>query len=133
MIETNSYSLTKKSFLRLRPRTWLNDECINAYVALVNLREQQRGVQDCFAFNTFFFTMLENMRKDGCYNFKKLARIVDKKGVKLRNLRNILVPINVKDYHWLLLCCHLPTNTFYVLDSMGSSKEQAAHYIDIVR
>ena len=133
VVETNDYVLTKKSFLRLKPRTWFNDECINAYVALVNRREKSRNKEDCFAFNTFFFTMLENMRKNGCYNFQKLIRIVDKKGVKLRNLKTILVPINVKDYHWLLLSCHLPTNTFFVLDSMGSSKEQAAGYVDIVR
>ena len=36
VIETKEYTLTKQSFLRLQPNTWLNDECVNAYVALIN-------------------------------------------------------------------------------------------------
>ena len=49
---------------------------INAYVSMINQHHQ-----DSFAFNTFFFTMLQHMRNSGQYNFRKLQRIVEKKKV----------------------------------------------------
>lgn len=84
VISTDSYSLTKQSFERLSKQRWLNDECLNAYVSLINSREAQRcgPKHPCtFAFNTFFFTMLEEMRESNTYNFRKLQRIVNKKKV----------------------------------------------------
>ena len=60
IIETKDYQLQKQSFLRLNPGKWLNDEVINAYVALVN---SISGTT--FAFNTFFFTKLQDMRRTG--------------------------------------------------------------------
>lgn len=33
-----NYVISKASLERLRPRKWLNDEIVNAYIALVNMR-----------------------------------------------------------------------------------------------
>ena len=33
-----NYQITRSSLERLQPRKWLNDEIINAYISLVNLR-----------------------------------------------------------------------------------------------
>jgi hypothetical protein len=55
-----NYFITRGSIERLRPGKWLNDEIINAYIRLVNLRKSMKG----YAVNTFFYTMLENMRKN---------------------------------------------------------------------
>jgi len=134
VIEDEEYVLTKESFNRFRPNTWLNDECINAYVSLINRREKERGTGvNTFAFNTFFFTMLERMQQDGTYNLRKFMRIVEKKKVKLRAVKNILMPINIQHYHWLLLDCNLETNSFYLVDSMGTSREQAAYFVDVAK
>ena len=55
-----NYFINRGSFERLRPGKWLNDEIINAYIRLVNLRKSMKG----YAVNTFFYTMLENMKKN---------------------------------------------------------------------
>ena len=120
VIKSQGFELMKKSFNKLSAG-WLNDECINAYVHILNSHPQS----SCFAFNTFFYTMLEDMRSRDKYDFNKLNRIVSKKKVKLRECTNVLVPINIKNYHWLLLNCNLVENTFYVLDSMGTDKPTA--------
>ena len=54
IIESNSYSLQKASFMRLKPAVWLNDEVMNAYVSLVNEVDPANTI----AFNTFFYTQL---------------------------------------------------------------------------
>ena len=36
VVDCSGYSLTKSSFMRLQPGRWLNDECINAHISLVN-------------------------------------------------------------------------------------------------
>jgi Ulp1 family protease len=33
------YEIARGSMERLQPRKWLNDEIINAYIALVNIRQ----------------------------------------------------------------------------------------------
>ena len=139
--------------MRLSHGRWLNDECVNAYIALIN--KQQRGpdqeprpsrtteqiVQDTFVFNSFFFTQLQNMRKNKDYSFTKLQRVVTEKKVNLRRCKNIVVPINIKSSHWLLLNLNTSTNTFYIIDSMLSSSESQQvlikryenEYVDLVR
>jgi Ulp1 family protease len=62
-----------------------------------------------------------------------LNRIVTKKKVKLRDKTNLLVPINIRDYHWLLLNCDLVSNTFYVLDSMGILHGSAQSHIAVFK
>lgn len=72
------------------------------------------------------------MRRTNQYSFKKLLRIVNKKNVSLRNLTNILIPINIESYHWLLMNLNMVTSTFEIIDSMSTSKEQARDYVSLV-
>jgi hypothetical protein len=69
-----NYFITRGSIDRLRPGKWLNDEIINAYIRLINLRKSMKG----YALNTFFYTMLENMKKNNDYNYDKLNRVLKK-------------------------------------------------------
>lgn len=134
IIKSDLYQISKQSFDRLRPGKWLNDEIINAYVSLINQREklENQGQVQTFAFNTFFYEMLLEMAKKGNYNFRKLQRIVDRQKVKLRSLKNIMIPINIKHCHWLLMALDLTENSFYILDSMGSTKQNATAYVKTV-
>lgn len=132
VVKSDLYQLTKSSFERLGPGQWLNDEVINAYIALVNKRERGSGAISSFAFNTFFFTQLQDMNRLGAYNFGKLARIVNKQKVKLRNLRQVFIPINLKDHHWLLMYLDMDASTFYVLDSMSAGLAEAEGYVRAV-
>lgn len=59
VVQHEGIQLYKKSFMRLRPGNWLNDECINAYSYLINQRENQKADGKhpiTFAFDTFFYT-----------------------------------------------------------------------------
>jgi len=73
------------------------------------------------------------MRQQGSYNFRKLQRIVQKKKVNLRRLKNVLIPINIKSSHWLLMNLNMSSGTFEVLDSMSTNLQNVEHHIDIVR
>ena len=73
------------------------------------------------------------MKRLGQYNFRKLQRIVDKQKVNLRTLKTILIPINLTDSHWLLMSLDLTENVFYVIDSMGSSRQSAEQHVNVVK
>lgn len=136
IIKHELYEITRKSFERLNPGVWLNDEIMNGYVSLINKRCRSTETGDrrtCFAFYTTFYTMLTDMNRLGTYNFRKLQRIVEKQKVNLRTLKTILIPINLTDSHWLLMSLDLTENIFYIIDSMGSSKQSAEHYVNVVR
>ena len=77
--------------------------------------------------------MLTDMNRLGTYNFRKLRRIVDKQKVNLRTLKTILIPINLTDSHWLLMSLDLVDNVFYVIDSMGSTKQSAEHHVNVIK
>ena len=72
------------------------------------------------------------MNRLGTYNFGKLARIVNKQKVKLRNMRQIFIPINLKDSHWLLMYLDMELSTFYVLDSMSTGLAAAEGHVRLV-
>lgn len=74
-----NYTLTKSSLERFKPGRWLNDEILNAYISLVNLRQPSQA----YVFNTFFYTMLEDMHARGDYSFTKCERILKRKKVDL--------------------------------------------------
>lgn len=59
--EKANYRVTKGSLKRLSPGKWFNDEIINAYISLINKREQEMNLGSVFTFNTYFYTMLESM------------------------------------------------------------------------
>ena len=106
---------------RLLPGKWLNDEIINGYVSLINEREKEQNLGNVYIFNTYFYTMIEGMLKRGDYDYKKLERILTRKKINLRNYKTVVVPINIKKYHWLMLCADLVEDKFYVIDSMKAS------------
>ena len=123
--EKGNYSLTKGSLKRLLPNQWFNDEIINGYVSLINLREKETGSGNVFCFNSFFYTLLESSLSKGQYDFKKLERIVTKKKVNLRNYKMIVIPVNIQHYHWFVLAADLPRNTIYIIDSLTHLEEAA--------
>ena len=67
--ETADYTISLASIKRLEPRKWLNDEIINAYISLINERDNIMNNGNVFIFNTFFFTMIEDMIKRNDYSY----------------------------------------------------------------
>lgn len=124
-----NYRLTKGSLKRLGPGKWFNDEIINGYVNLINERDKEFGAGSVFCFNTYFYTMIEDMLKRGDYEFKRLERVLIRKNVNLKNFKMIMVPINIEKSHWFLLCLDLVDDKFLVIDSMHSSLERANQFV----
>lgn len=100
----------------MRPGKWLNDEIINAYVRLINMRKASKG----YVLNTFFYTMLENMSLNKDYKYEKLSRVLKKQKItSLSNFPLTLIPVNIRHTHWLLLVLDPKLRQISVLDSMG--------------
>jgi sentrin-specific protease 1 len=118
--DTANYILTKSSLERLKPGRWLNDEVLNAYISLVNLRST---TTHAFVFNTFFYTMLEDMHGRGSYSYTKCERVLKRKKVDLRatGYRHIVFPINVRSSHWYLAVYIIDTKEIVIVDSLISS------------
>ena len=93
-----NYVLSRSSLERLKPRKWLNDEVVNAYISLVN----QRPAQKAYVMNTFFYTMLEDMRDRSDYVYTKCERILKRKKVNLADYQLTIVPVNITGSHWFL-------------------------------
>ena len=72
------------------------------------------------------------MNRLGTYNFTKLARIVNKQKVNLRYMRQVFIPINLRDSHWLLMYLDMEASTFFVLDSMSTGLAAAEGYVRVV-
>ena len=83
--------------------------------------------------NSFFFTMLEDMKANKDYKFSKLDRWI-KKNLKSRNAtaqhkaythlfdcEALLIPINQTRSHWLLMAVDLKLGKFYIINSMYTS------------
>lgn len=107
---------------------------MNAYIALINFRSLKLGLKNVYAFNTFFFTMIEAMHQKGTYSFPKLLRIITKKKINLIDFSYILLPVNIEHYHWFLMVIDLNKHTVHLLDSMNTGKthEDAKQYLFIV-
>ena len=81
------YTITQASIKRLEPKKWLNDEILNAYITLINERDKIMNNGNVFIFNTFFFTMIEDMIRRDDYSYQKLVRIINRKKINLKNYK----------------------------------------------
>ncbi|EEB89566.1 hypothetical protein MPER_12319 [Moniliophthora perniciosa FA553] len=102
--------VSDQDIVRLKPRTWLNDEVINFYGALILGRSEQyqenkenqkaNGVAgakkslNVHYFSTFFWTKLQ---KEG-YEKGRLAKWTKKVDIFSKDV--ILVPVNHDNVHW---------------------------------
>jgi Ulp1 family protease len=123
----------KGSLERLKPGKWLNDDIINAYISLINMRSQSLGLKKAYIFNTFFYTMIEDMQGRNDYDFKKLMRIINRKKVNLLDYEYVLIPVNQTHYHWYLLSINLRTQTFDLIDSMTTAQETLATSLSVLQ
>ncbi|KAH0473828.1 MAG: hypothetical protein KVP17_001953 [Porospora cf. gigantea B] len=132
----------------LQPGTWLNDEVINAYMQLLNERNarhreafsksqtSQNKVMDVdpdsapsnepgtflppsvYCWNSFFFPKLcgSDWRKSGDY--QAVARWSTRKGIDVFDLDWMVVPVHVKQCHWVCAAVDMRNRRVYYLDSM---------------
>ncbi len=107
LIDKYNIDMTRKKLSCLKPQTWLNDEVINFYVAMMM---QEGG--SIYSFSTFFMIRLFER---GNYTFKNVARWTKK--LDIFRHKKMFIPINYENEHWVLVVIDL-TGTLQVLLSM---------------
>lgn len=86
----NKVSLSVADLLTLKPRTWLNDSVIDAYLSYI----AEQSDLNVFAWTTHFYTRLAETGGSG------VARWAKKRKVRVFDLDVMLVPVNQNNMHW---------------------------------
>lgn len=126
--------LTKHTFATCyTPLAWLNDEIINAYLALLTsyLREStgNAGRHDkprFHAFNSFFFS---NLRDKGYESVRRWATRAKIGGKDLLDVDTVFIPVHHAS-HWTLIVVKPTARTIEHFDSLGSL---SARHVGVVQ
>ncbi|KAL0219829.1 hypothetical protein P9112_005482 [Eukaryota sp. TZLM1-RC] len=103
-------------FLTLHDGNWLNDEVVNGYFKLIQLRsETENDLPKVYSFNSYFYPKLQKN-----YSYKNVKRWTKK--VDLFSFDKILIPCHLGN-HWTLLVIDLYSSEFQYFDSMGGFGE----------
>ena len=138
--------LTGADFLRLAGESWLNDELINSFVALINDRDQLlrtgrrlgaeasslevgRIVPRTRMMNSFFFSRLAP--HPSRYNYEWVRNWGLKMGLDLDAVDKIIVPVNLAKLHWVLVAIDISKCLFYFYDSITRADRHGV--VDVVR
>lgn len=114
-------------FKRLRGERWLNDEIINAYASLVNVRndailkglaaKDREDIPNTYMFNTYFYTRLSSGPES--YDYEGVRRWTTKARIDVTTKDLLLFPINLGNHHWVLAGIDTKEGKFFYLDSMA--------------
>jgi sentrin-specific protease 1 len=122
VVDKFNIDITVGKLVCLRRNTWLNDEVVNFYMAML----QERDARLCSAsngtrlpshyFNSFFMTkLLEN----GQYNYGQVKRWSKKFDVFA--LDRVFIPINLNNTHWVMAVVYVQKKEIHYYDSMSGS------------
>ncbi|CAN8074350.1 unnamed protein product [Agarophyton chilense] len=119
--------LRGEDFKRLRGVRWLNDEVINAYMSLINVRndsifeelpeDERKNIPQTYVFNTFFYTRLTS--GSARYDYSGVRRWTGRNKVDVMKQDLLLFPVNLGNHHWVLAGIDRPRRSFFYLDSMA--------------
>ncbi|BGP29332.1 hypothetical protein JCM10296v2_001071 [Rhodotorula toruloides] len=122
-------SAAHRDIIRLKDRTWLNDEIVNFYGAMINARSDEadkreakegpkaRGegvkrLRKAFCFNTHFWKMF------GDHGFSRVKRWTKRFDTFEKDI--IIVPINHNNSHWVCAAVNIALKRFEYYDSLGN-------------
>jgi hypothetical protein len=129
-----SFALSSKDLSCLEGPDWLNDEVVNAYMCLLQIRndlnidcctEASPGdisttevvckMPKCLFFNSFFYALLRNPRDGYCYlNVKRWGRRFN-----ISEMDRVFLPINISNSHWCLAVVFPQEHEIHYYDSLG--------------
>ncbi|KAK8844621.1 hypothetical protein IAR55_006468 [Kwoniella newhampshirensis] len=116
------------SIRRLRPNTWLDDEIMNAYCALMTDRAQVDGTKRRVHYlNSFFYAKLV----DQGYEKARLKRWTKK--IDIFDLDVLVFPINLGNMHWTACAVNFDKKRVEYYDSMGDGTGNRAGVFRAVR
>ncbi|TFK20152.1 cysteine proteinase [Coprinopsis marcescibilis] len=117
--------VTNSDIRRLLPRSWLNDEIINFYGAMLNERSDKRDAKDprskllnAYYLSTFFWAKLV---KDG-YEKGRLSKWTKKVDIFSKDV--ILIPVNHRNQHWTAAAINFKAKRFESYDSLNMAGEE---------
>jgi hypothetical protein len=110
----------------LMPKSWLNDQVLNFYYMILQVKFPQS-----LCFNTFFYSKLTG-DYDTLYNYKKVERWTKNsheyhKLIYDKNL--IIIPINILNEHWTTIIIKMKLLEIHHYDSLGRSGNKRLKYI----
>ncbi|KAA8496817.1 Ubiquitin-like-specific protease ESD4 [Porphyridium purpureum] len=130
-VKAAKITLQREDMCRLRGSSWLNDELVNSYVALLNARNAARReenascghnsrpcVQRVYCFTSFFYARL-NATKAG-YDYDGVRRWTTRAKVDVLSTDILLIPVNLGNTHWVLVSINMRRQSIHYLDSMSS-------------
>jgi sentrin-specific protease 1 len=129
VIEKFNIPIKKKSFRRLRPGKWLDDELINFYVELlserdINLSAKYPDRKKSVYFNTFFIEKLTGASKsEFIYENVKKWLHKRKSNTCIFECDKVFVPINITQSHWVLVVIFVQEKRIAYFNSLRGSKE----------
>ncbi|KAL1458152.1 hypothetical protein WDU94_008323 [Cyamophila willieti] len=106
--------ITKDQILSLEGLTWLKDNVINCYMALIMERSktgQEANLPKVYGFNTFFYSALA---ESGYNRVRRWTKKID-----LFSYDLILLPIHVQKIHWCLATIDFRKKCVTYYDSMA--------------
>lgn len=119
--------VSAKDLALLKPTTWLNDEVINFYGVMVNIRsaaakarrdkgkaqmlEGDEDLLDVHVFSSHFFSKLANSGYSGVRKWSKKFDFFSKDIV--------IMPVNLGNMHWVCAAINLKAKRFEYYDAMG--------------
>jgi sentrin-specific protease 1 len=128
VVDKFNIDITVGKLVCLRRNTWLNDEVVNFYMAMLQERDARLWSAGDGArlpshyFNSFFMTkLLEN----GQYNYGQVKRWSKKFDVFA--LDRVFIPINLNNTHWVMAVVYVQKKEIHYYDSMSGSGKR---YLD---
>ncbi|XP_077215689.1 uncharacterized protein LOC143850316 [Tasmannia lanceolata] len=122
VIESDGYYMCKEDLLLLSDRRgWLSSPIVNVYTDYLNLRDEclrkeKKGA--CICLTTHLAELIISVR---CENPEACSRFVKRlENISLKELRKVLIPINIDLVHWVLLLLDMGQCTFALYDSLVS-------------
>lgn len=105
----------------LQPRSWLNDEIINFYMAMLQEREDMLCGNDSQRKKSHYFNSLfmGKLLEGQQYQYSRVKRWSKK--VDVFSCRRIFFPINISNSHWTLLVIWMDEKKIVYYDSMSGS------------
>ena len=104
---------------RISSENWLNDESLNAFIALLN-----RNYPSSHMFTTNFYTKYVN---DGYYKMRKWT-----KNINITDYDYLLIPLNPNGNHWTVMVVDLRKKIFYYFDSLIEDQDVIEEYATTV-
>eukprot|EP00903_Cladosiphon_okamuranus_P011577 g10891.t1 len=123
LVKAFNTDITRRDLRCLLPETWLNDEVVNMYMQLLQVRDNELckanpNRRPSHFFNSFFLTKLRGY--DSCgYNYRGVRRWTRK--VKIFEMDKVFVPVNVSNTHWCMAVIYVQEKRINYYDSLGAS------------